>query len=62
MQLNFVKGEGRACAAGHLTGRTDKKLLVYMKGGDLVMEMTPEGILKTGPARLTFRGSVTYDI
>ena len=55
----FACGTGAAavCAAGVLTGRTDRKLLIHLRGGDLELAW-PEGgnVFKTGPAVTVFEG------
>lgn len=50
-------GAAAVCAAGVLTGRTDRTLLVHLRGGDLELAW-PEGgsVLKTGPAVTVFEG------
>lgn len=44
-------GASAAIVAGNLTGKMNKKVLFHLKGGDLVMETTPEldRVWKTGP-------------
>jgi diaminopimelate epimerase len=55
----FACGTGAAavCVAGVLTGRTDRRLLVHLRGGDLHLAW-PEGgpVRKTGPAVVVFEG------
>jgi diaminopimelate epimerase len=51
-------GASAVCVAGVLTGRTDRRVLVHLRGGDLVVEW-PEGgsVRKTGPAVVVFDGT-----
>jgi len=50
-------GAAAVCAAGVLTARTDRTLLVHLRGGDLELAW-PEGgsVFKTGPAVTVFEG------
>lgn len=50
-------GAAAVCAAGVLTGRTERKLLIHLRGGDLELAW-PEGgnVFKTGPAVTVFEG------
>jgi diaminopimelate epimerase len=48
-----------ACAvgvAGVLSGRTDKRITVHLRGGDLEIEWRDDGVYKTGPAVEVFSG------
>lgn len=70
VQRTWERGAGEtwacgtgACAvavAGVLSGRTDRRLLVHLRGGDLRIEWRPEDeggtVLKTGPAVTVFEG------
>jgi diaminopimelate epimerase len=50
-------GASAVCVAGALTGRTQKKILNHLTGGDLVLEWSEDGHLyMEGPAREVFRG------
>lgn len=55
----FACGTGAAavCAAGVLTGRTDRDLRVHLRGGDLRLRWDAGGhVFKTGPAVVVFEG------
>lgn len=48
-----------ACAslvAASLEGRADRRAMVSLPGGDLLVEWRPEGVFLTGPARHVFDG------
>ncbi len=50
-------GASAVCVAGVLTGRTDRRVLVHLLGGDLRIEWREDGhVLKTGPAVVVFDG------
>ncbi len=61
-------GETMACGTGacatavaaFTTGRTGRKVTVSLPGGDLIIELTPEGkVIMTGPATEVFTGLYT---
>ena len=45
-------GAAAVCVAGVLTGRTDRKILAHLPGGDLTLEWDEKSnhVFKTGPA------------
>lgn len=50
-------GAAAACVAGVLSGRTHKKVLIHLLGGDLELEWADDGhVYKTGPAVEVFSG------
>ena len=50
-------GASAVCVAGVLSGRTEKKLLIHLLGGDLELEWADDGcVYKTGPAVTVFSG------
>ena len=50
-------GACAVCVAGVLTGRTDRRVVVHLAGGDLTIEWLPDDhVSKTGPAREVFTG------
>jgi diaminopimelate epimerase len=50
-------GASAVCVAGVLTGRTDRRVLVHLRGGDLTIEWTEGGsVLMTGPAVHVYDG------
>jgi diaminopimelate epimerase len=51
-------GACAVCVAGVLTGRTDRKLLAHLPGGDLLLEWNEEdnNVYMTGPATEVFSG------
>ena len=51
-------GAGAVAVAGVLTGRTDRKVLIHLLGGDLELEWSEEDnhVYKTGPAVEVFTG------
>ena len=52
-------GAAAVCVAGSLTGRTDRRILDHLLGGDLVLEWGKDNhVAKTGPAVEVFEGSV----
>src|SRR5262249_22207940 len=55
----FACGSGACavCVAGVLTGRTDRKVLIHLRGGDLLIEWGHnDHVLMTGPAVEVFSG------
>lgn len=52
-------GAAAVCVAGVLTGRTDRKILNHLLGGDLTLEWGKDNhVFKTGPAVEVFEGEV----
>jgi diaminopimelate epimerase len=50
-------GACAVCVAGHLTGRTDRKILAHLPGGDLALEWAADNrLFMTGPAVEVFSG------
>ena len=50
-------GASAVCVAGVLTGRTERKILNHLRGGDLELEWIEAGpVYKTGPAVEVFTG------
>lgn len=51
-------GASAVCVAGVLTGRTERKILNHLLGGDLVLEWneSTDHVMMTGPATEVFRG------
>lgn len=50
-------GASAVTVAGVLTGRTDRKIVNHLRGGDLELEWSEEGpVFKTGPAEEVFTG------
>jgi diaminopimelate epimerase len=50
-------GAAAVCVAGVLTGRTERRILNHLLGGDLTLEWAPSGhVFKTGPAVEVFEG------
>jgi diaminopimelate epimerase len=50
-------GASAVCVAGVLSGRTERKLLVHVPGGDLELEWASDGnVYMTGPAEEVFSG------
>lgn len=50
-------GAAAVCVAGVLTGRTDRKILNHLLGGDLTLEWGKDNhVFKTGPAVEVFEG------
>lgn len=51
-------GASAVCAAGVVTGRTTRKLISHLKGGDLLLEWdeATDHLFKTGPAEEVFSG------
>ena len=50
-------GATAVCVAGALTGRTGRKVLVHLLGGDLEIDWAEDGhAYMTGPAVEVFRG------
>lgn len=54
-------GAGAVCVAGVLTGRGDREILLHLPGGDLRLAWPGDGagVLKTGPAREVFEGTLS---
>jgi diaminopimelate epimerase len=53
-------GAGAVCVAGVLTGRTERKILNHLAGGDLELEWGQDNhVYMTGPAEEVFRGQWT---
>jgi diaminopimelate epimerase len=53
-------GACAVCVAGVLSKRTDKKVTVHLRGGDLDIEWREDGVYKTGPAVEVFRGDYNF--
>ncbi|MFA5026643.1 MAG: diaminopimelate epimerase [Candidatus Methylomirabilota bacterium] len=52
-------GAAAVCVAGALTGRTERRILVHLEGGDLEMEWAEDGrVFMTGPAVEVFSGEI----
>lgn len=52
-------GASAVTVAGVLTGRTERKILNHLRGGDLELEWSEEGsVFKTGPAVEVFTGDL----
>ena len=53
-------GASAVCAAGVLTGKTAKDLLIHLTGGDLQLNWEGHGssVIMTGPAAEVFSGSI----
>lgn len=53
-------GASAVCVAGALTGRTDRKIVDHLKGGDLALEWPDDDspVFMTGPCVEVFRGEV----
>jgi diaminopimelate epimerase len=53
-------GASAVCAAGVLTGKTTKDLLIHLTGGDLQLNWEGLGssVIMTGPATEVFKGSI----
>lgn len=50
-------GASAVCVAGVLTGRTERKILAHLPGGDLELEWASDGcVYMTGPAAEVFSG------
>lgn len=50
-------GASAVCVAGVLTGKTHRKLLVHLRGGDLKLHYREDGpVMLTGPAEDVFKG------
>ncbi len=55
-------GAAAVCVAGALTGRTERKITVQLRGGDLEIEWAAGNhVFKTGPAETVFEGTLTSD-
>jgi diaminopimelate epimerase len=56
-------GASAVCVAGALTGRTGRKLLAHLPGGDLDLEFAADNhVFMTGPATEVFTGEWPADI
>ena len=53
-------GASAVCVAGVLTGNSERKVLIHLKGGDLELEWNAETnhVFMTGPAVEVFSGTV----
>ena len=50
-------GASAVCVAGVLTGRSERKVIIHLLGGDLELEWAADGcVYKTGPAVRVFEG------
>ena len=57
MRLGHVNGRFRGVFAGVLTGRTDRKILNHLLGGDLVLQWNEDNhVMMTGGAVEVFTG------
>jgi diaminopimelate epimerase len=55
-------GASAVCVAGVLTGRTERKVLAHLPGGDLELEWSSDGnVYMTGPAVEVFSGEWNDD-
>jgi diaminopimelate epimerase len=55
-------GASAVCVAGVLTGRTERKILAHLPGGDLELEWSSDGnVYMTGPAVEVFSGEWNED-
>ncbi len=56
-------GASAVCVAGVLAGRTERKILNHLLGGDLVLEWdeSTDHVMMTGPATEVFRGEFAVD-
>jgi diaminopimelate epimerase len=53
-------GASAATVAGVLTGKTERKLTLHLKGGDLAVEWRADNrVIMTGPAEEVFHGTIT---
>jgi diaminopimelate epimerase len=53
-------GASAVCVAGVLTGRTERKIMAHLPGGDLELEWAADGrVFMTGPAAEVFSGDWT---
>lgn len=58
--ITLACGTG-ACASAYISNKkdlVDKKVNVHLLGGDLVIDITDEGIYMTGPANKVFEGDI----
>ena len=57
-------GAGAVCVAGVLTGKTDRRVLIHLLGGDLELEWreSDNQVYKKGPAVEVFSGVFEYDL
>ncbi len=55
-------GACAVCVAGVLTNRTNRKILIHLPGGDLVLEWIPQDncVYMTGPATEVFSGTWSH--
>ena len=53
-------GACAVCVAGSLSGRTEKKITVHLRGGDLEIDWRDDGVYKTGPAVEVFSGDYHF--
>ena len=52
-----------AAAATHKLGLVDSRITVHMPGGDLLIEIAPDGLITmTGPVEGTFQGTFHPDL
>jgi len=49
-------GACAVCVAGSLSGRTERKVTIHLRGGDLEIDWRDDGVYKTGPAVEVFAG------
>ena len=58
MTLACGTGAAAVCVAGALTGRTDRKIIAHLPGGDLSLEWRESDncVYMTGPAEEVFSG------
>ena len=55
-------GASAVAVAGVLTGRTERKIINHLRGGDLQLEWLAEGaVMMTGPAVEVFSGEFELD-
>ena len=56
-------GACAVCVAGVLTGRTERRILVHLRGGDLEVEWDQEAghVFMTGPAEEVYSGTWPHD-
>lgn len=55
-------GASAVCVAGVLSGRTGRRLLAHLPGGDLILEWAANNhVFMTGPAAEVFRGEISED-
>ncbi|GAA0723864.1 diaminopimelate epimerase [Clostridium malenominatum] len=51
-------GSCASVIAANKMGLVDKEVQVYLPGGSLKINITPEGIMMTGPAEIVFKGEI----